>query len=88
MNQQPDNQPGPYYVSVVDGSRHSLLSGPYDTHQEALDMVSKADVIACLLDPRAHFYAFGTARIKDGSSPQGVFQKFGYNLQLEKEQNS
>ena len=85
MNQQPDTSPGPYYVSVQDGSRSSLLSGPYNTHQEALDLVDKANDIACQFDPRAHFYAFGTARIKDGSSPQGVLQKFGYNLKLEKE---
>jgi hypothetical protein len=83
--QQPDTQPGPYYVSAIDGSKWALVSGPYETHQEALDLVDKARRIAVSLDPRAHFAGFGTARIKDGSTPPGVLQRWGYSLQLEKE---
>lgn len=86
MNQIPDTQPGPYYVSVIDGSRYALISGPYDTHAEALALVEKAKSIATSLDPRSCFAAFGTARTKDGYNHPGVLQRWGYSLQLEKEQ--
>lgn len=59
----PDDAPGDYYVSCVDGGRFAFLAGPFrDDHKAALDMVPKAREVACDLDPRAHFYGFGTCR--------------------------
>lgn len=52
-----------YYTSVIDGDNKALLTGPYDTHQEALDMVDAANAKACELDHKAWFYAYGTCSI-------------------------
>jgi hypothetical protein len=50
-----------YYVSVLDAKRKGLLLGPYDTHQEALDNVSRGRELAEQADAWAWGYAFGTA---------------------------
>ncbi len=54
-----------FYVTVVDGKRHGFLLGPYSTHQEAIDNVDRGCTLANDADPRAAFYAFGTASTKD-----------------------
>ena len=67
--QTPDTQPGEYYVTVVDGPRRTLLLGPYTNwHQGALDRVEDVRREAEKLDPRAVFYAFGTARLPGDDS--------------------
>lgn len=59
----PDDSPGNYYVSCVDGDRFAFLAGPFrNDHRAALAMVPQARQIACDLDPRAVFYGFGTCR--------------------------
>ena len=65
-----DLRPGHYYVSMVDGQRFALLTGPFDTHREALDSVSKARDKACEIDGRAHFYSFGTCRMEITANPR------------------
>lgn len=53
-----------YFVSCVetDGQRRkSLLAGPYGTHAEALAQVRKVTRMTNDADPRAAWYAFGTA---------------------------
>lgn len=60
---------GRYYVTVRDHDRTGWLLGPYDTHAEALANVDRGNELACNADPRAHWYAFGTARITDPSAP-------------------
>jgi len=61
--QQPDNKPGAYYVSVVDGPRVGRLLGPFiNNHAGALTMVEAARKKAEECDPRAVFYAYGTIR--------------------------
>ena len=65
MTQEPDPRPGSYYVSCIDGPRHAFLLGPYDNHQDALDMVDEGRRIAQELDPAAHWYSYGTARVAD-----------------------
>ncbi len=64
--QQPDHRPGNYYVSIRDGDRYILAAGPFETHQQALDMVGRVNVLANKLDGRAVWYAFGTCRLEDG----------------------
>ena len=65
MDQIADTKPGEYYVTVVDGPRWAKLLGPFtDNHQAALDMVDAVREKAIEIDPKAHFYAFGTCRIE------------------------
>ena len=88
MTQIADTAPGPYYISVIRESGFKdarLLSGPYPTHQEALDLVDKARSISERHDPRAVWYAFGTLRMKDAFTEPGILQKWGYDLNLERE---
>ena len=87
MNQVPDTQPGPYYISVMKNSGDCrALSGPYEKHADALALVDKARRISEQMDDRAIWYAFGTLRIKDTScTDPGILQKVGYNLALERE---
>jgi hypothetical protein len=68
-----------YYVSVIDGPRKGLLIGPLNSHAEALALVSAARNKANELDPRAAFYAFGTASIDldpGQTAPKGKFNQF------------
>ena len=70
--QTPDTKPGPYYVTCRDGGRTAFLVGPFERHVDALDLVEPARKRACEIDPRAHFYAFGTCRLHDpAGAPQG-----------------
>ena len=69
-DQPPDDRPGNYYVTAIDGERHAFLLGPYqDDHATALAMVDEARRIAQELDPRAFWYAYGTARVTGYAKP-------------------
>lgn len=77
------HSPSMYYVSVIDGprtgdsievKRMGLLAGPFETHQEALDRVDAVRKIAEEVNVWAHFYAFGTCKLKEpinGRYPPG-----------------
>lgn len=52
-----------FYVSVVDGDRKALVAGPFATHEEALAQVDAERTKWNDLDPRAWFYAWGTAKV-------------------------
>jgi hypothetical protein len=69
--QEPDIQPGEYYVSVIDGKKSALLLGPFtNDHAAALAAVDKVRAKAIQIDSKASFYAFGTARLPaDDSIP-------------------
>lgn len=80
MEQQPDTQPGEYYVTVVDGPRASRLLGPFtNDHRAALGMVDAVRAKAEECDPRAFWYAYGTARFPLGDNRPGVLNSF-FNL--------
>jgi len=49
-----------YYVSAINGSKRFVICGPFRTHKEALKMVKPIETYANLIDPRAHFMAWGT----------------------------
>ena len=67
--QQPDPRPGAYYVTCIDGSRVGRLLGPFeDDHAAALAMVDKVREKAEEIDPRAHWYSFGTCRLPNDDS--------------------
>jgi hypothetical protein len=55
VTQQPDTQPGNYYVSVRrDDGDFRCLVGPFrDDHAAALALVDKARTVAETLDPKA-----------------------------------
>jgi hypothetical protein len=80
--QAPDPRPGFYYVTVrrsnsnsgSDGE-HRRLRGPFrNDHVAALAAVDEARQRAYEYDPRAHWYAYGTARSDDDLGP-GLFDK-------------
>jgi hypothetical protein len=74
--QQPDSKPGFYYVSVVKGhDNFRLLRGPFvNDHAGALAAVDAARRKACDLDPRGHWYAYGTCRT-DEDMGRGILDK-------------
>lgn len=63
-----------FYVSAIDGDRDWLISGPYDTHQQALDDVDRVRELICAQDGRGHFMAWGTAGFRGAreEAPQGA----------------
>jgi len=68
-----DPRDGRYYVSVVDGKRFTLLLGPFQRHQDALNRVDECYQLACKLNSWAHFYAYGTVRMDDNFTLAGKF---------------
>ena len=62
-----------FYVTVRDGIRTGWLLGPFDDHQKALDNVQRARNLAEQGDPRAAWYAFGTASTPKGTNMPTVF---------------
>lgn len=64
--QEPDLRPGPYFVSAVDPENMLRgwwpMMGPFEKHQEALDLVEEVRRFAEKHDPRAYFYSWGTVR--------------------------
>ena len=69
-----------FYVSVIDApriggeievKRFGLLAGPYETHEEALARVGVVREIAEEVNSWAHFYAFGTVKLKQPPYPVG-----------------
>lgn len=62
---------GGFYVSVLNNGRSGLLLGPFETHEEALGKVDLARTLADRVDPKAPFYAYGTARKPQGPFPAG-----------------
>jgi len=75
-SQQPDSKAGFYYVSVVKGKDNfRLLRGPFpNDHAGALAAVDAARKKACDLDPRGHWYAYGTVRSDEDMGP-GILDK-------------
>jgi len=80
--QKPDPEPGTYYVTAIDGGRYVALLGPFPTHQEALDNVSKARKKAIELDPWAAFYAIGTVKVDNAYRRPGCLNQFFPELNL------
>jgi hypothetical protein len=80
--QTPDTEPGNYYVTVVDGGRTGIVAGPFrNDHRAALAMVNPARDLANRLDPRTHFYGFGTTRFPETFEAPGVLnEKLGISF--------
>lgn len=58
-----------FFVTAREGKEYFVMSGPYETHQEALDAVSMARDTASDIDGRAWFMAWGTAHIPGRTQP-------------------
>ena len=67
--QEPDPRPGFYYVTCIDGDRVAFVRGPWADHASALAAVHTVKVTAEDLDPRAFWYAWGTARSETDRGP-------------------
>ena len=76
-----------FYVSIVDGTKHALLLGPFRTEAacreyayiEENDGGNRAKHLALIhraneLDPKAAFYGFGMAKVETGHRT-GVMNK-------------
>src|SRR3546814_13801302 len=50
-----------YYVSAINGGKRGLMAGPYPNIIEAMDKVDAVSHRAAELEPRAWFWAWGTA---------------------------
>ena len=62
QQQQPDLQPGRYYVTAIDGQRKYFLAGPWPEHAQALAQV---DAVRRFAEPDkrcAVWMTYGTAR--------------------------
>ena len=69
-----DDEPGDYFVSVIDADRFAFALGPYPTHAEALANVERGRKIVAEKYPvKAHWYSYGTSRMDAGSGQVGVF---------------
>lgn len=68
-----------FYVTARRQDGHfALVSGPFATHQDALDAQPEATRWAWEADPRAPWYAYGTtAVVPDGEPRQGAYQRAG-----------
>ena len=68
--------PGPwrraFYVSLIREKRTALLAGPYDTHDEALQMVRPARRVASEIDPWSDFDLIGTCSLETATPPRGI----------------
>jgi hypothetical protein len=73
--QAPDTKPGNYYVTVKrDDGAYGRLFGPFENdHARALELVNLGRRLAEEVDPRAFFYAYGTARFPLDYTKPGVF---------------
>lgn len=70
-----DPRPGFYYVSALDGARKAFARGPFPTHREALDAVEATKAAVEARDPRAVWYAWGTARSETDAGP-GILDRW------------
>jgi len=51
-----------YYVTVIRDKKIGYLAGPYQNHQDAIDLVSVVREIATEIDPWCAFDTFGTVK--------------------------
>jgi hypothetical protein len=54
-----------HYVSAIDAGRPYIIAGPYGSHAEARENVDAVQSIACDMNGRAHFMAWGTCSAAD-----------------------
>lgn len=74
--QEPDTEPGNYYVSVRDGERFNVLLGPFvNNHAGALAHVNAVRARATQRDPFAAFYGFGTVRMNEAFTKPGILNR-------------
>lgn len=57
-----------FYVTCRDAGLTAWLLGPYASHEEALANVQRGSRLAEQADPRAAWYAFGTAGVSSESA--------------------
>ena len=66
-----------FYVTAIDDKRRfTRLSGPYATHQEALDAQPAVTKWAWEVDYRAPWYGYGTMAIATETPPLGAYERY------------
>lgn len=60
---------GAFYASIRRNGEYRLLLGPFTTHEAALQAAPLAEKLANDTDPRACWYAYGTARTDHARQP-------------------
>ena len=70
--QQPNQEPGNYYVTARDAGKTFPMAGPFvNDHAGALAAVRSVREAACNIDGRACFMAWGTVRAPDDYTKPG-----------------
>lgn len=67
------------YVTVRNGARTGVLVGPFATRPQAEGYLQSAIDAARDIDPWAHFFDFGTARIPGYTRPGRLNARVGYD---------
>ncbi len=62
-----DSAGSAYYVTIQDAGRSAFVAGPYASHGEAEADLELVRNLGEALDPRAVWYAWGTARADAGT---------------------
>lgn len=78
LTQEPVTDPDRvFYASTRNDGKVGFLAGPYDTHQEALDVVAPTKELATAADQWAVFYSFGTLSLPRSLAtlPKGIFNR-------------
>ena len=87
--QKPDDKPGDYFVSAMDGEKRALVSGPYvNDHAASLEDVKECRTITERVDPKTVFAAFGTCRLPPDSGRIGFLQRRKLKKLLSKDTES
>ena len=69
-----------FYVTAIYNDAYAVLAGPYPTRQQAIDKVDAARSLVVSRDYRAPWYAYGTAKLPDGSKTGQFNMAVGVNL--------
>ena len=70
-----------YVTAINDRKQYVKLSGPYTTHQEALDAQPMVTKWAWDVDPRAPWYSYGTTAIATSTPALGAYERLNKQLQ-------
>ena len=76
-DQQPDTEPGNYYVTCRDGDQTWLMLGPFENdHASAIAAVEPVRTLCTRDNRKSVFYSFGTARFAPDFTRPGNANKY------------
>ena len=68
-----------FYVSAIDCGKYALMLGPFKTHEGALQKVNACRNKAYDIDPRSHWWQWGTCKKSNETPQRGRMNRF-FNL--------